>query len=717
MAGKGKDTDTASITSGEPGMAGQMTPTQSVTTVKLDQDQAIKVKEPDLFYGEKKKFKSFRTQCRMYIWADKKKKNPTFIYGLDQTMWISSYLRGDAYTRFEPYTQNYFDNAMTWTDMDEPAKTIMRSADNFFDAMAQAYGDLDEERTNELALQSLKQTGTVPEYLTRFAQYAAGVKWDTRAQMAQFYKGLKSNVKDAMAVNNFPSDWDSLVAVANRLDDNFRRREQEKKGDNRVKGSAPKKDPDAMDWQHSATFKKGKQHQKKGKGKGPKEKKKGKCYNCGKEGHFAADCYSKKNSTTTPKPKEEAKKPKPKDKGKEKATTNAMTRTQQWVNKEDLPSGRQGVKFSMMNRGGRQDRRGWNTRQPVGRTRGQAATERGVWHPARGARDGTTPDVAFTDPEHPFYQWRTQRRMALEREFPDTGPHHPHLAHTWTAEMGQSAYQRQRAGQGLSLDREVAHDRALDQQQAERDQLVENIRRRTGEDIYAHLSPTLQQQENEGLDRMFRQSPNNNASQEDLALDGSTEAGTPPPEYHAAPPPRRRITRGAQTNGHEECSNLAHQGLWQEVGELRIQMSEERARNESLREILMQLQEILAGAQEVTDRLREHAQDLRQALEATNQGLQEQDRLYNQTAVEIQHSRTRNEPITGCQTCGENNDCEYQYDFNTADGRMVAMRHFLGPQWRQTTDRSFAEATQALARVRVSEQALPELDNGQAEDA
>jgi hypothetical protein len=36
--------------------------------------------------------------------------------------------------------------------MNEPAKTIIKSADNFFDAMAQAYGDLDEERINELIL-------------------------------------------------------------------------------------------------------------------------------------------------------------------------------------------------------------------------------------------------------------------------------------------------------------------------------------------------------------------------------------------------------------------------------------------------------------------------------------------------------------------------------------------------------------------------------------
>jgi hypothetical protein len=74
-------------------------------------------------------------------------------------------------------------------------------------------------------------------------------------------------------------------------------------------------------------FKKGKKGKKTQKGKRLKDKKRGKCYNYSKEGYFAADCYFKKNSTTTLKPKEEAKKPKLKDKGKEKITINAMTRT------------------------------------------------------------------------------------------------------------------------------------------------------------------------------------------------------------------------------------------------------------------------------------------------------------------------------------------------------------------------------------------------------
>ena len=61
-------------------------------------------------------------------------------------------------------------------------------------------------------------------------QYASRVVWDERAKMAQFYKGLKANIKDAMAIQGFPPNWEGLIQQATRLDDNFRRRAQEERG-------------------------------------------------------------------------------------------------------------------------------------------------------------------------------------------------------------------------------------------------------------------------------------------------------------------------------------------------------------------------------------------------------------------------------------------------------------------------------------------------------
>jgi hypothetical protein len=107
--------------------------------------------------------------------------------------------------------------------------------------------------------------------------------------MAQFYKGLNSKIKDAMALRPFPPTWESLIDTASQLNDNFRRRAQKKKGqssEQRFKQNQKKpRHPDKMDWTVSTAVKRN------ANGKFQKQgpKRKGKCYNCGKEGHFAAE--------------------------------------------------------------------------------------------------------------------------------------------------------------------------------------------------------------------------------------------------------------------------------------------------------------------------------------------------------------------------------------------------------------------------------------------
>ena len=148
-----------------------------------DKEMYLKIHIPDLFYGDKKKFKAYCNQVRLYIWSDAKRIKKTLKNAIEEVVWAISYLRGDAYARFEPYLEHYLEKR-SCSQCKKPVRTIMAGLNNYLELLKQSYGDLNETRTAELQLQDLTQGGTVPEYLTRFTQYASRVTWDTRAKMA-----------------------------------------------------------------------------------------------------------------------------------------------------------------------------------------------------------------------------------------------------------------------------------------------------------------------------------------------------------------------------------------------------------------------------------------------------------------------------------------------------------------------------------------------------
>src|SRR5450755_3048902 len=101
-------------------MAGNIT--GSIKDDTGDKDVYPKVHVPDLFYGDRKKFKAYCNQVRLYIWNDGKRTKKTLKNITEEVIWAASFLRGDAYARFEPYLEHYLERK-SCPQYDEPVKT------------------------------------------------------------------------------------------------------------------------------------------------------------------------------------------------------------------------------------------------------------------------------------------------------------------------------------------------------------------------------------------------------------------------------------------------------------------------------------------------------------------------------------------------------------------------------------------------------------------
>ena len=159
-------------------------------------------------------------------------------------------------------------------------------------------------------MQSLRQTGFAADYASKFQQLAAQTQWRAVPLVAQFYKRLKDRVKDNVAQVKRPSQLQSMITLAIRIDDRQYERELERKGTynfgkkNRYQ-KFPKKDQYGMvPMELDATEKRNQLPQKEIR----------KCYNCGKICHLAKACKGKKQANATQsKKKKEKKKREPKE--------------------------------------------------------------------------------------------------------------------------------------------------------------------------------------------------------------------------------------------------------------------------------------------------------------------------------------------------------------------------------------------------------------------
>jgi 5-methylcytosine-specific restriction endonuclease McrA len=267
----------------------QMSLQPSVSSQALSIARSKTLQRPPEFDGkDRRACETFLSHIKLYLGSN------AVLYPTDRdkVMFASSYLRDAAFKWFEPLLKS-------------DDTTILDNFQNFQDELIRNLGDPDRLRSLTRELQTLKQTGSAAAYSSRFCQVSAYLNWNDDALRDQFYSGLKSEVKDALAYSNV--DWTSfkeLSHLAIRLDNRlFERKSDRFTGTKPAPNYTPRvpapsfraSDPGAMDI--DAT--KSRKFQPLTDAERKRRRDNKLCMYCGDPGHFAGQC-PKKHSSSSP---------------------------------------------------------------------------------------------------------------------------------------------------------------------------------------------------------------------------------------------------------------------------------------------------------------------------------------------------------------------------------------------------------------------------------
>lgn len=243
--------------------------------------------------------RSFLTQAKAYLLVNQTINTPT-----GKILCIGNLLSGKAFEWWEPTLRDFLDNESD-ANRDEETNEIFRSYESFEEKLKNAFGDPDEERTATRQLKNLRQTGSAMHYNREFRRFSSKLDLGDNAMMEYFYDGLREDVKDELSKQDRPDDFDDFVNMAIKIDNrNYQRRlEKGRKGGDFRPSHRPNQ---GKSYRHRSTAY--------GHHSGPMEldaaqrdsKPKGKCYNCGKEGHYANKCRSPKKKNFVPLPERKA---------------------------------------------------------------------------------------------------------------------------------------------------------------------------------------------------------------------------------------------------------------------------------------------------------------------------------------------------------------------------------------------------------------------------
>ena len=175
------------------------------------QTRTAKVSPPDVYSGDRHKLHMFLAKCRHNFLS----RPELFPNESQKVLFASGYLDGAAFNWFQPLLDQYSEAAEGNSEIPLEFQTF----GGFAKSLEKTFGDPDIVRSKERELGNLHQTTSVASYLADFSRIRGFVKWNDEALASQFYKGLKSGVKDGLVYENpAPTTLAQLSSAALRID-------------------------------------------------------------------------------------------------------------------------------------------------------------------------------------------------------------------------------------------------------------------------------------------------------------------------------------------------------------------------------------------------------------------------------------------------------------------------------------------------------------------
>jgi hypothetical protein len=196
-----------------------------------------------------------------------------------------------AWDWFEPILHEAGNNSRDRCS--ERTRRILGSYKEFKKALGQVFGQIDERKTAAEKIARLKQTTSVTLYIAEFQTIASSLDWDDDALEDKFLEGLKQEVRRALIYyTEEPENLDELFERVQRIDNELKKTREETYRQRRPftepgrrfygKGPAQKKDGDGDTIMRGAKVDM------------EKAKRERLCFHCGKPGHQARFCRTRK---------------------------------------------------------------------------------------------------------------------------------------------------------------------------------------------------------------------------------------------------------------------------------------------------------------------------------------------------------------------------------------------------------------------------------------